>query len=77
MKTTSIPRREAPVPGYPALLLTIYGVDKADKPLRQGMEQGYFVSRNGVAVARADLSVEERAAVQAYLVEHHPEHAKL
>jgi hypothetical protein len=69
-------RREFAVPAHPDLTLRIYGVDKA-RDLSERMAQGFCVVRDQVAVARAELSPVERSAVQAYLDNHHPEHATL
>lgn len=68
--------REAAVPGHPDLVLRVYGVDRA-RDRSESMAQGFCVLRDGLAVARAELTPAERAAVQAFLVANYPEHSKL
>lgn len=68
--------REITIPGQPHLILHIHGADKAADRW-EAMGQGFYVSRAGKPTARADLTDVERAAVRAYLEQHHPEHAQL
>ncbi len=69
------PYRKVPVG---ELVLHVYGVDKAaHDPFYQGMAQAFYVEKNGVPTARAELTADERAAVAALLTEQFPEHARL
>lgn len=69
-----IPKRREQVG---ALTLHVYGVDKALRPYHEGMEQGYYVEKDGQPTARAELTAEERQAIKHHLTVHHPEHARL
>ena len=64
------------VPNFPSLTVKVYGKRHAQN-LKEDMEQGYHVSKNGVPTARAELEADERAAVMALLREKYPEHAQI
>lgn len=72
----TVARREAVIPGFPQLKLTVYGVDKA-RNLAEDMQQAFYVAKDGVAIARRELPADEREAVAAYLTANHPEHAMM
>lgn len=67
--------REFAIPEHPGLMLHIYGVDKA-RNLEENMAQGYYITRAGIKVARAELDPTDRQAVENFLRDNHPEHVK-
>lgn len=76
MGSRKVHRREAQIPDHPELSLVIYGQDTANTTWSK-MEQGYVVRLNGSPTPRSELAPEQREAVLAYLLEHHPEHAAI
>lgn len=76
MKQALIPSNLVTFAAKPGLALHISGVPKASN-LSQDMEQGFHVSRDGLAVSRAEQTPEERQLVLSYLLRHYPEHAML
>ena len=75
-RTIAARPREIAIPGQPALVLHIHGVDKAADRW-ESMAQGFYIARAGVPTPRSELTVDEREAVRSYMEANHPEHALL
>lgn len=65
-----------PIPGFPSLIIKVYGLRKATC-LAEIMGQGYYLSIDGKPVARSELTSEQRAALENYLMTFFPEHASI
>ena len=72
----TIPIHLRSIDGHPLLSLKDYGKVVANG-LSETMEQGYAVIKNGKFTALAELTAEERLAVQALLDAEFPQHAKI
>jgi hypothetical protein len=73
---TTPPKEVIAVPGHDNLSLCIYGKLVA-KNLSEALEQAFYVSLNGSAIARGELAEDQQAAVEDLLVHRYPQHSQI
>lgn len=80
---SSTPRASASVhlkvetlPGFPETTVHLYGV-KTARTFNERLEQAYFVAHAGKPIARSELESAEKAAINCFLEQRYPEHAKI